>query len=168
MKGEQKADEVDPQVQLRLGEGLRGGVDPQQHLPGQRRPQGEHRQGEEQAENQGGGKFPPHLIILSGALEFGDHHGSAQTDTGGAQNQNGDDGIGGADGGQGVLPQKFADDDGVHRVISQLENVPQNHGDGVLNEMAGDAALCHVLHGILPRCFICFFEKRQCVGESGD
>ena len=45
------------------------------------------------------------------------------------------------------LLKKFADDDGIHGVVGQLQEVAQDHGNGKMDQVGEDTPLGHILHG---------------------
>ena len=147
LEGEEKAHKADPKIGFRLSHGFLRRLNPAEQLPGQDQPQNEYPQGKEKTKNEGGGKFLLDFFFVLCAPEFADHHRGPQTDAGGTQHQDGEDGVGGAHRCQGGFSQKFADDDGIHGVVGQLQEVAQDHGNGKMDQVGEDTPLGHILHG---------------------
>ena len=111
----------------------------------------ESRKCEEDAEQDrhGDGRLdgPVEFFHFPGAEVLADHHASADGEPIEKEDHDVDDHGRRADGRQGLLADEVADDDGVHRVVEHLEDVPQKERHGKCNQMGGDGAVRHIPDG---------------------
>lgn len=73
-----------------------------------------------------------------------DKDACTQADTVDKQDRQRHQRVGGAHGGKGILAHEFADNDAVHGVIGQLEQVAQHKGNGEIDQQRCDRAGRHI------------------------
>ena len=98
---------------------------------------------EETTHGQGGRKLPPQGTEIACAVEFAHDDRSADADADDEEHRDVHERAGDAHGCERGRPGIFPDDDAVHRVVCDLKEVTQNGGEGIAEQMTGDAALGH-------------------------
>ena len=128
-KDKGQAPDVDVQVELRGGEGLRRGVDePEQPAAAQDAPQHQ-RPAEEGAGDAGGGHRRLHLPVLPGSEELGYYHGTAHVAPKGKGQENQRHLVAVAHGGQGLLADELPGHQAVGDVVELLEENASKQGE---------------------------------------
>ena len=139
----QAAVEIRPEVGDGVGQHIRRRTHPPQQLGCQHHAHHRQDQAAGDAEGQTGVDGQLEIFPVPSAVVLGDQHARAQ---GGALQEadNHKDQIGrGTDGGQGLLADKVADDQGVGGVVELLEQIAQEDGDGEGHQPLPDGALQH-------------------------
>ena len=78
------------------------------------------------AENKRRRNLPPELLRVARAEKAAHQHRCPDADARHTENDNRHDGIRRADRRQRVFSRKFADNDGIDRIVGQLKDIPQN------------------------------------------
>ena len=102
-------------------------------------------QGKDGACNGGGGDLTLHQLGVACPECQADKDACTQADTVDKQDRQRHQRVGGAHGGKGILAHEFADNDAVHGVIGQLEQVAQHKGNGEIDQQRCDRAGRHIL-----------------------
>ena len=159
------AGKVDGQVGGLLRRHLRRGLHQAQH-------QGRHENagcGEHDAQQErqhhGGVHRLPHLFLPLGAVILADDHARAAGQPQKEADQHVDDGRDGAHGGECLVADEVAHHPCVHHVVQLLEQVAHHQGQGKVDEMLRDAALCHV-HVIAGRAVVGMERQMQMSGMA--
>ena len=144
-EGEQQPTEHDAQVVHSDGKDLfRHLQQTEQRICQDHTGQREH-QGKDGACNGGGGDLTLHQPGVACPERRADKDACTQADTVDEQNRQRHQRVGGAHGGKGILAHEFADNDAVHGVIGQLEQVAQHEGDRKIDQQRCDRAGRHIL-----------------------
>ena len=114
---------------------------------GQQYPQQCHHCACRRAGKHGGGQFPAQAFAVLCAKELAHQHPGPQADTGNSQNNQVHHRARNALGRQGILADETPRNDGIHRVIRQLEPVAQHQRHGIAQQVPRRAAFGHILHG---------------------
>ena len=122
------------------------------HQPQQGRRQqdteGRKDQREHRACDGSGGDLTLHALGVSGTIGRADKDAGTEAETVDEEDGQRHQRVGGADGGKGVFANKFAHDDAVGGVISELEQVAQHQRDGKVDQQRRDLAAGHIFgHG---------------------
>ena len=159
--------EVAPEVGDGVGQHLRVGVHPPQQGGGEQNADDGEDQAADQSQQHGGVDGAGHLIIIPCAEVAGDSHTHATGGAGEKADQQEDQRAGGTDGGQCVVSQKVADDQGVSGVVELLEQLAQENGDGESGDEPPGYAVGHVLcvgsghkNALLPLVYVRRGENR--------
>lgn len=149
-EGEDEACKDDAEVLHRDGQDFFRNL----HQPEQRRRQqdaeGRKDQREHRACDGGGGDLTLHALGVSGTIGRADEDAGTEAETVDEEDGQRHQRVGGADGGKGVFADKFAHDDAVGGVISELEQVAQHQRDGEFDQKGRDGSGRHVFcHGSL-------------------
>ena len=125
-----------------------------EHQPEQRRRQqdaeGRKDQREHRACDGSSGDLTLHALGVSGTIGRADKDAGTEAETVDEEDGQRHQRVGGADGGKGVFADKFAHDDAVGGVISELEQVAQHQRDGEFDQKGRDGSGRHVFcHGSL-------------------
>ena len=144
-EGEQQPTEHDAQVVHSDGKDLfRHLQQTEQRICQDHTGQREH-QGKDGACNGGGGDLTLHQPGVACPERRADKDACTQADTVDEQDRQRHQRVGGAHGGKGILAHEFADNDAVHGVIGQLEQVAQHEGDRKIDQQRCDRAGRHIL-----------------------
>ena len=152
-KGHRQAQKDHIQIFRHQGPQLPRGLDqPQQGTQQDQAPQPQNRR-QQQAEHQGEKPLPPEGGQVPAAVKLGKEHRDARTAAAEDENEQVHHHTRHPHGPEGGAAQKAADDEGVHRVIELLQDIPADQGQGQPDQLSGDAALGQYhspVHGKLP------------------
>lgn len=84
------------------------------------------------------------MVIIFCSEKFAHDHGSTDTDAGYAKDDNIHYRTGSSYCRQGVFSDETPHNDGVYCIVSQLKQIPQNQGNGIGDNVTGNASLGHM------------------------
>lgn len=138
---------VAPEVADGVGQHLRVGVHPPQQGGGEQHTDDGEDQTADQSQQHGSVDGAGHLVVVPRAEIAGNGHAHAAGGAGEEADQQEDQRAGGADGGQRVVTQKVADDQGVGGVVQLLEQLAEKDGDSEPGDEPPGHAVGHILCG---------------------
>ena len=152
-KGHRQTEKDHIQILRHQGPQLPRGLDQPQQGPQQNQaPQPQNRR-QQQAEHQGEKPLPPERGQVPAAVKLGKEHRDARTAAAEDENEQVHHRTRHPHGPEGGAAQKAADDEGVHRVVELLQDIPADQGQGQPDQLPGNTALGQYhspVHGKLP------------------
>ncbi len=103
----------------------------------------QHSGGNAEGQRRMDGQLHPLFILRTEVA--GDDHARTGEDAAEEADQHKDQAAGGADGGQRLIAQQIADDQGIGHIVELLKQVAQKQRQSEFNDFLSDRALCHAV-----------------------